>query len=115
LRDPTARQAPAPSLTQPGSPIAGTPTPVPTSTSAPAGPLSVTEAVAALHSAITAVADSRAFDPEQAQEAQFWLGDFSLELSKSKPEDVRKKVDELNEDLTDYLNKGSSPPPATAC
>lgn len=107
---PIAHQAPAPSLTQPSSPVAGLPTPVAASTSARAGPLSSMEAVAALHSAITAVADSGAFDPKQAQETQGRLDDLSRELSKSKPEELRKKVDEFNQHLTDYLNEGQLTP-----
>jgi hypothetical protein len=64
------------------------------------------EAISALRSAITSVAGSGALDPKQAQEAQGRLDDFSLELSKSKPEDLRKKVDDFDKDLTDYLRKG---------
>jgi hypothetical protein len=103
---PIAHQASAPSLTQQRSPVAGPPTPVAASTSAPAGTLSSVEALAALHSAITAVADSGALDPKQAQEAQGRLTDLSQELSKSKPEDLRRKVHEFSQHLTDYLNKG---------
>jgi hypothetical protein len=61
--------------------------------------------VAALASAISSASGSGAFDPSKAQEAQSWVDDFSTELSKSKPEDLRKKIGELDQDLTDYLGK----------
>jgi FIMAH domain len=103
---PVADQGPAPSLTQQRSPVAGPSTPVAAGTSTPAGPLNGVEALAALRSAITALVDSGAFDPNRAQEAQGRLDDVSQELSKGRPEDFRKKVDEFSQHLTDYLNKG---------
>jgi len=66
---------------------------------------SSTDAVAALGAAITSMAGSGAFDPSKAQEAQSWVADFSTELGKANPEDLRKKIGELDQDLTDYLGK----------
>jgi eukaryotic-like serine/threonine-protein kinase len=66
---------------------------------------SSSDAVAALDAAITSVAGSGAFDPSKAREAQSWVADFSTELSKDNPEDLRKKIGELDQDLTDYLGK----------
>ncbi|MEP7192659.1 MAG: protein kinase [Actinomycetota bacterium] len=101
----TTSQPPTPALTQSSSPAARTPTPG-ASTSARGGPSTVAEAVSALRSAINSAAGSGALDPRQAQEAQGRLDKFNLELSTSKPEDLRKRVDDLDKDLTDYLRKG---------
>jgi hypothetical protein len=59
-----------------------------------------------MRSAITAVAGSGAFsDASKAKEAHSWLDDFSSELVKSKPEDLRKKIGEFDQELSDYLAK----------
>lgn len=63
------------------------------------------DAVAALAAAITSVAGSGAFDPSKAQEAHSWVADFSTELSKDNPQDLRRKIGELDQDLTDYVDK----------
>jgi serine/threonine-protein kinase len=95
---PAAQRTSAPPVTQPRSPSVVAPTAGPAITSS-------ADAVAALASAISSASGSGAFDPSKAQEAQSWVDDFSTELSKSKPEDLRKKIGELDQDLTDYLGK----------
>jgi hypothetical protein len=58
-----------------------------------------------MRSTITSVAGSGAFDASKAQDAQDWLDDFSSEIDKTKPEDLRKKIGEFDQDLSDYLGK----------
>jgi hypothetical protein len=93
----TAGAKPAPSAAAPRSTSIAPTTAAATASSA--------DAVAALDAAITSVAGSGAFDPSKAREAQGWVADFSTELSKDNPEDLRKKIGELDQDLTDYLGK----------
>jgi serine/threonine-protein kinase len=111
--DPASRATPAPSVTQPGSPATATPTPTPTTpattvappdATAPPVPSDSGEAVAALGAAIASLADSGEFDPSKAQEAQDWLDDFSKELRKRQPKDLRKKIGELDQNLTEYVD-----------
>jgi serine/threonine-protein kinase len=94
----SARPAPVAAATQPGS------QPRSPATSAPAAPSSA-QAVAAMRSTITSVAGSGAFDASKAQEAHDWLDDFSSEIDKTKPEDLRKKIGEFDQDLNNYLGK----------
>lgn len=96
---PTARPAPASSAPQPGT----QPSP-PAASVRP--PVSSTQAITAMRSAITSVAGSGAFEASKAKDAQSWLDDFSSELVKNQPEDLRKKIGEFDQDLTDYLDKG---------
>jgi hypothetical protein len=51
------------------------------------------------------VASSGALDASKVQEAQSWVDDFSKELDKSKPKDLRKKIGEFDERLTEYVDK----------
>jgi serine/threonine-protein kinase len=94
----SARPAPTASATQPQS------QPTSPAISAPATAGSA-QAVTAMRSAITSVAGSGAFEASKAKEAHSWLDDFSSELLKSKPEDLRKKIGEFDQDLSDYLGK----------
>jgi serine/threonine-protein kinase len=99
----TARPAPASSATKPGS-QPGSPATSPPATSAPATAGSA-QAITAMRSAITSVAGTGAFDASKAKEAHSWLDDFTSELDKSQPEDLRKKIGEFDQDLSDYLGK----------
>lgn len=95
---PTAGGTSTPSVVGPASPSVVAPTAAPATTSS-------SDAVTGLSAAISSVTGSGGFDPSKAQEAQSWVDDFSKELTKSKPADLRKKIRELDQDLADYLDK----------
>jgi eukaryotic-like serine/threonine-protein kinase len=103
---PNAGGTSAPSVAQQTSPSVAEPAPpsVVAPTAAPATPSSA-DAVTALNTAISSVAGSGGFDPSKAKEARSWVDDFSKELAKKKPEDLRKKIGELDQDLVDYRDK----------
>lgn len=109
--DQATRPTPAPSVTQPDPPKSATPASAPTATvappdvTAPAVPSDSEEAVAALGAAIASLADSGEFYASTAQEAQSWLDDFGQELGKRQPKNLRKEIDEFDQNLTEYVDE----------
>jgi hypothetical protein len=102
----TAGKTSAPSVSRTASPPATEPAaPSVVAPTAPPATTSSADAVTALNTAISSVAGSGGFDPSKAKEARGWVDDFSKELAKSKPDDLRKKIGELDQDLVDYRDK----------